>query len=183
MLIAHPIDTLSIRKRVIGGTVDSIRWADSSFIMDIFSDCFPKEHHVDVSVSLDHYFQFEIPKGYKLLSPTYQINTSEKLQKAVTITLKHNAIVTNRELAEALAVLHVSDEGEMNILHGRVEPNSSFITFEMSDLCCIAVIGLDKLNQTFLVSFFREKNDNGVSNPLLKILTVIYPFQQNKVSY
>ena len=151
--------------------------------MNIFSDCFPKGHHVDVLVSIDHSFQFEIPKGYKLLSPTYEINASERLQKAVTLTLKHNEVVTNREMVEALAVLHVSDEGEMNILHGRVEPNSSYITFKMSDICYIAVIGLDKLNQTFWVSFFRNKNDNGVSNPLFKILTVIYPFKQNKVSY
>ena len=74
-------------------------------------------------------------------------------------------------MTEALAVLHVSDEGEMKTLHSRMEPKSSYIAFEMSNLCYIAVIGLDKLNQTFLVSFFREKNDNGVNNPLLKILT------------
>ena len=177
------IDTLLIHKRIIGGTEESIQLADSSFLMDIPAKCFPKDKQVDISVSIDQYHPLKAIEGYKFLSPTYQINTSERLQEAVTITLKHNAIITNREVAEALAVLHVSDEGEMNILHGRVEPNSSFITFEMSNLCRIAVIGLDKLNQSFLVSFFREKNDNGVSNPLLKILTVIYPFKQNKVSY
>ena len=114
----------------------------------------------------------------------YKINASERLLEAVTITLKHNAIVTNSEMAEALALLHISDEGEMKLLHGRVEPNNStYITTVISDLSYIAVVGLDKLNQTFLVSFFRKKKDHGYSNPLLKILIVIYPFKQNKVSF
>ena len=61
-------------------------------------------------------------------------------------------------MAEALALLHISDEGEIKLLYGRVEPNNSiYITSVISDLCYIAVVGLDKLNQTFLVSFFRKK--------------------------
>ena len=63
--------------------------------MNIFADCFPKEHHVDVLVSIDQYFQFEIPKGYKLLSPTYQIKANERVQSTVLISLKHNAVITN----------------------------------------------------------------------------------------
>ena len=96
MLFIYPIDTLHICKTVIGETVEYIRWGDSSFKMNIFADCFPKEHHVDVLVSIDQYFRFEIPKGYKLLSPTYQIKANEMLQSTVPITLKHNAVITNR---------------------------------------------------------------------------------------
>ena len=60
LLFIYSIDTLHIHKRVIGGTIDSLRWADSSFTMNIFPNCFPKGHHVDVLVSIDRYFQFEI---------------------------------------------------------------------------------------------------------------------------
>ena len=69
-----------------------------------------------------------------------------------------------------------------SLQHGKVEPNSAYITFKMSNLCHIAVVGLDKLNQMFLVSFFK-KNGHGYSNPLLKILIVIYPFKPNEVFY
>ena len=82
----------------------------------------------------------------------YKINASEKVLEAITITLKHNAIVTNNEMAEALALLHISDEGEMKLLYGRVEPNNS--TYITTVISYIAVVGLDKINQTFLVSFF-----------------------------
>ena len=129
-------------------------------------------------------FEILIPKGYKLVSPMYKINASERLLEAVTITIKHNAVVTNSEMAEALALLHISDEGEIKLLYGRVEPNNStYVSPVISDLCYIAVIGLNKLNQTFLVSFFRKKNDHGYSNPLLTVAIVIYPFKQNKVSF
>ena len=151
--------------------------------MNIPAKCFPKDKQVDISVSIDHYNPLKAIKGYKFLSPTYQVNTSERLQEAVTITLKHNAIITNKEAAESLAILHLSHEGKMEIFHGKMELNSSYITFKMSNLCHMAVIGLDNLNQTFCVSFFRKNNYNGNINPLLKILTVIYPFKQNKVSY
>ena len=82
-----------------------------------------------------------------------------------------------------LYILHLSHEGKIEKLHGKVEPNSTYITFKISNLCHIAVIGLDKLNQSFCVSFFRKRNYNGNIKPLLKILTVIYPFEKNKVSY
>ena len=95
LLFIYPTDTLHISKRIIGGTVDSLQWVDSSFTMNIFADCFPKGHHVDVFVSIHHYFQLETPKGYKLLSPKYQIKASERLQSPVSITVKHNAVVTN----------------------------------------------------------------------------------------
>ena len=39
--------------------------------------------------------------------------------------------LTAREMAEAFALLHISDEGEINILHGRVEHNSIYIAFKM----------------------------------------------------
>ena len=96
MLFIYHTDTLHICKTVIGGTVEYIQWGDSSFKMNIFADCFPKEHHVHVLISTDHYFQFEIPKGYKLLSPTYQIKANEWLQTPGSFTLKHNAVITNR---------------------------------------------------------------------------------------
>ena len=183
LLFAFSIDKLLIHKRIIGGTEESIQLADSSFLMDIPAKCFPKDKQVDISVSIDQHHPVKAIEGYKSLSPTYQINTSEKLQEAVTITLKHNAIITNREAAESVAILHLSHEGIMEILHGKVEPNSTYITFKISNLCHIAVIGLDKLNQSFCISFSRKRNYNGNIKPLLKILTVIYPFEKNKVSY
>ena len=103
MLFIYPTDTLHINKTVIGEIVDYIQWGDSSFTMNIFADCFPKEHHVDVLVSIDHYFQFEIPKRYKLLSPMYQIKANERVQSPVSITLKHNAVITKR-IIESFAI-------------------------------------------------------------------------------
>lgn len=181
MLFTYPTDTLRIRKRVIGGTVDSLQWADSSFTMNIFADCFPKEHHVEVVVSIDDYFQFEVPKGYKVFSPTYQIKANETLQSPVSITLKHNAVVTNREVAYSLSVLHLSDEGKVEILHNKVELNSTCITFQLSNLCHIVVIGLDHINQTYWIAFYRQIKSYE-TDPLLLIRCIIFPFTQSKVS-
>ena len=181
LLFIYPTDTLHIHKRIIGGTVDSIRWADSSFTMNIFADCFPMGHHVDVLVSIDHYFQLEIPKGYKLLSPKYQITASERLQSPVSITLKHNAVVTNKEVVESLSILHLSDEGKMEMLHAKAEPNSTYITFRLSNLCHIVVIGPDHINQTYWIAFYRQIKSYK-TDPLLLIRCIIFPFTQSKVS-
>ena len=181
MLFIYPIDTLHISKRIIGGTVDSLQWADSSFTMNIFANCFPKGNYINVLVSIDSYFQLEIPKGYKLLSPKYQITASERLQSPVSITLKHNAAVTNREVAESLAILYLSDEGKKEILHGKTEPNSTYITFQLSNLCHIVVIGLDHINQTYWLGFYRQLKSYE-TDPLLLIRCIVFPFTQSKVS-
>ena len=180
LLFTYPIDTLHIHKRVAGGTLDSLQWADSSFTMNVFADCFPMGHHVDILVSIDHYSQFEIPKGYKVLSQKYQITANKRLQRPVSITLKHNAVVTNREVAESLAILHLSDEGKIKMLHGKAEPNSSYITFQSSNLCRIVVIGLDHINQTYWLAFYRQLKSYE-TDPLLLIRSVIFPFTQSKV--
>ena len=96
MLFIYTTDTLHICKTVIGGIVEYIQWEDSNFKMNIFADGFPNEHHVHILVSIEDYFRFEIPKGYKLISPTYQIKANERVQNTVSITLKHNAVITNR---------------------------------------------------------------------------------------
>ena len=100
MLFIYPIDTL---QTVIGETVEYIRWGDSSFKMNIFADCFPKEHHVDVLISTDHYFQFEIPKGYKLLSPTYQkkLMNGSKLQGRLLLNIMQ---LSQTEVVESFGI-------------------------------------------------------------------------------
>ena len=180
LLFIYPIDTLHIHKRVTRGTLDSIQWTDSSFTMNFFADCFPKEHHVNILVSIDHYSQFEIPKGYKLFSQKYQIIASERFQSPVSITLKHNAVVTNREVAESLAILYLNDEGKMEMLHAKAEAKSTYITFQLSNLYHIVVIGLNHINQTHLIAFYRQLKSYE-TDPLLLIRSVIFPFTQSKV--
>ena len=167
-------DDLHIHKKITGGYVDSIQWGESSFIMNIPADCFPKEEEVDVFLSIEYYHHLEIPKGYKLLSPTYNIVASKGLQKAVTITLKHNAVVTRQEEAESLAILHYSDEEEMKILQGKTEINSTFISFQMSELCRITVIGADSINQHYSIAFYRQQPSSESIDPLLKIRAIFF---------
>ena len=172
-----PTNNLDIHERIIGGYTYSLQWGDSSFLMNISADCFPKGHQVDIFLSVEYYDHLEVPKGYKLLSPTYNIIANKKLQKAVTITLKHNAVVTRQNVAESLAILHYNDEGEMTTLQGKAEINSTFITFMISELCCIAVIyiGSDYINQTYYITFFREQPSSESINPSLKIRAIIFP--------
>ena len=145
--------------------------------MNISADSFPKGQQVDIFLSVEYYHHLEVPKGYKLLSPTYNIIANERLQKAVTITLKHNAVVTRQEVAESLAVLHYSHEGEMKILRGKAEINSTFITFQMSELCHIAVIyiGSDYINQTYNIVFYRQQPNSEAIDPCFKIRAIIFP--------
>ena len=74
--------------------------------MDILPGSFTKGHNVDILVSTSHSNQFVIPKGYKLLSQTFKILASKKLQQPLTFTLKHNAIITTEEEAKSLVILH-----------------------------------------------------------------------------
>ena len=170
-------NNLDIHKRITGGYPYSLQWGDSSFLMNISADCFLKGQQVDVFLSVEYYDHLEVPKEYKLLSPTYNIIANKRLQNPVTITLKHNAVVTRQEVAESLAILHYSEEGEMTILQGKAEINSTFITFQTSELCRIAVIyiGSDHINQTYCIAFFREQPSSESINPLLKIRAIIFP--------
>ena len=170
--IPDPIAIPYIKKNVIGGTADIIWWADASFRMDIPPGSFTKGHKVDILVSIHSSHQFEIPKGYKLLSQTFKILASEKLQQPVTLTLKHNAIITTEEEAKSLIILHRNDEGETEILQGHTEPYSSFITFQLTELSDFTTAGLCNTYTKFKLSFYRQKNhyDN---NPSLKIRALI----------
>ena len=151
--------------------------------MDIPPGSFKKGRNVDILVSIHHSHQFVIPKGYKLLSQTYQILASEKLQQPVTITLKHNAVITTEEEAKSLVILHQNDEGETEILHGRTEPNSSFIVFQLTSLSSSAVGTTNNINTNYLLSFYRRKINND-NNPQLQILALISRSEQShEVSY
>ena len=173
--IATPIDTpYYIKKNVIGGTADIIQWTDASFRIDILPGSFTKGHNVDILVSTSHSHQFVIPKGYKLLSRTFKILASEKLQQPVTITLKHNAVITTEEEAKSLVILHRNDEGETEILHGHTQPYCTFITFQLTELSDAAVAGPDDINTKYFLSFYRQKNsDDHNSNPYCKILALV----------
>ena len=172
-----PTNNLDIHERIVGGYAYSLQWGDSSFLMNISADCFPKGQQVDIFLSVEYYHHLEFPKGYKLLSPIYNIIANKRLQNAVTITLKHNAVITRQEVAESLAILHYSEKGEMTILQGKAEINSTFITFQMSELCRIAVIyiGSDHINQIYYITFFREQPSSKSINPSLKIRAIIFP--------
>ena len=150
--------------------------------MDIPPESFAKGHNVDILVSIHHSHQFVIPKGYKLFSQSYDIILSEKLQQPVTLTLKHNAVITTEEEAKSLVILHQNDKGETEILQGHTEPNSSFITFQLTELRRVAVAGPDDINTKCFMSFYRQ-NIRYYDNPHLKILALISQLEQNhKVS-
>ena len=142
--------------------------------MDIQPESFTKGHIVDILVSIRHSHQFVIPKGYKHFSQTYEIRVSEKSQQPLTLTLKHNAVISTEEEAKSLVILHQSDEGEMEILHGYTEPNYSFITFKLNEFSSVAVAGPDDINTKYLLSFYRQKvSDDHDSNPYLKIVALV----------
>ena len=140
--------------------------------MDILPGSFGKGHNVDILVSIHSSHQFVIPKGYKLLSQTYQILVSEKLQQPLTITLKHNAVISAEEEAKSLVILHRNDEGETEILQGYTEPNSSFITFQLTELSPVAIAGPNNTYTKYFLSFYRRKTRDD-SNPSVKILVLI----------
>ena len=176
-------DTPCFNKSVIGGTADIFSGTDNSFIINISNDSFQKGHQVDISVCLDRSHHFEIPKRYKILSQTYQIITSEKLQKSLTITLKHNAIIRSEEEAKSLIILHQNDENKTEELKGYTEPNSSFITFQLKELSPLKIVGSTNITSKYWLSFYRQKNhyDN---NPSLKIRDLITGSEsKHKVSY
>ena len=142
--------------------------------MDIPPESFTKGHNVGILVSMSRSHQFVIPKGYKLFSETYVIRVNQKLQEPLTLTLKHNAVISTEEEAKSLVILHQNYEGKTKILHGRTEPNCTFITFQLSELSDVAVAGPDDINNTkYLLSFYRQKSDDHYSNPHLKILALI----------
>ena len=153
--------------------------------MDIQPGSFTKGHNIDILVSIRHSHQFVIPKGYKLLSPTYEIIVSEKPQQPLTITLKHNAVISTEEEAKSLVILHETDEEETERLHVYTEPNSSFVTFQMTGLNPVAVAGPKDINTKYLLSFYRQNiSDDHDINPQLQILALISRSEQNhKVSY
>ena len=152
---------------------DTIWWADSSFGINISTDTFPEGHQVNISVSLDTSIQFEVHTEYKILSQTFKIFISEKPQKPVTIILKHNAIISSEEEAKSLVILYESDEGKKQI-YGHTEPNSSFITFELTEFSTVAVTvgGPKNIITNYLLSFYRQKISDD-SNPHLEILALI----------
>ena len=150
-------DIPCFNKSVIGGKADTFSGADNSFIIDISSYSFPEGHQVDISVSLNHSRQFNIPKGYKILSQTFKISASEKLQHPVNLTLEHNAVITTEEEAESLVILHRNDKGKTEILNGSTEPNCSFITFQMTEFCYVAAAAPNEINTKYFLSFYRKK--------------------------
>ena len=140
--------------------------------MDILPGSFTKGHNIDILVSIHRSHQFVIPKGYKSFSPTYKIRVSEKLQQPLTITLKHNAAISTKVEAKSLVILHETDEGETEILQGYTEPNSSFITFQLTELSDVSAIGPNNTPTKYLLSFYRQKARDD-SDPFVKILVVI----------
>ena len=163
------------RRSVIGGKADTISMGDNRLKIDFSTDSFPKEHQVDISVSLDHWHQFKIPKGYKLLSQTYYISASEKLQDPVNLTIEHNAVITTEEEAKSVIILHESDEGTTKISQGHTGPNYTFKTFQLAESCIIASAGPDGLKARYFLSFYLEKISNHIDNPHLEILVLISP--------
>ena len=166
-------DIPCFNKSVIGGKADTFSGADNSFIIDISNDSFQKGHQVDISVSLSHSCQFKIPKGYKILSQTFKISASEKLQHPVNLTLQHNAVITTEEEAKSFVILHRNDKSKTEVLKGSTEPNCSFITFEMSEFCYVAAAGPNNINTTYFLSFYQQKTSDHDSNPHLMILALI----------
>lgn len=167
-----------------GGTSDTIWWAETKFKMVINPESFPFGRQVDILISINHSYQFNVPKGYKIISRTYHIQASEKLQQPVTVTVEHNAVVRTTEVAKSLAIIHLNDSGKVDILHGYTEPNSTNITFYMNKLCYIAIIGYDNINQTYIISLFREEISGNHSDPYLKIFLLVSPsFKNDKVCY
>ena len=144
--------------------------------MDIPPGSFTKGHNVDILVSIRRSHQFVIPKGYKLLSQTNEIRVSEKPQRPLTIILKHvhNAVISTEEEAKSLVILHQTDEGEMEILHGHIEPNCTFITFQLTELSYVAVGGPVDVNTKYFLSFYRQKiSDDHDSSPYLNVLALV----------
>ena len=124
-----------------------------------------------------------IPKGYKLLSQSFKILASEKLQQPLTITLKHNAVITTEEEAKSLIILHRTDKGKTEILQGHTKPNSSFLTFQLTELSDLTTAGLYNTYTKFKLSFYRQKNHYD-SNPSLKIRVLVSQSEsRHKVSY
>ena len=169
------VDTSCFNKSVIGGTADTILWEDNSFIIEILTDSFPKGHQVNISVCLNHSRQFEIPKGYKFLSQTFKISSSEKLHGPVNLTLEHNAVINTEEEAKSLVILHQNDKGKTEVLNGSTEPNCSYITFQMTEFSNVAVLTSvpNEINTKYSLSFYRKKIHDYTSNPLLDILILI----------
>ena len=175
-------DIPRFNKTVIGGTASTILWADNSFIIDILTDSFPKGHQVNISVSLNHSPQFEIPKGYKILSQTFKISATEKLNNSVNLTLEHNAVITTEEEAKSLVILHQNDKSKTEKLNGSTEPNCSVITFKMTEFCYVAVAVPSEIYTKYLLSFYRLqlKIHDDISNPYMNILTLI---SQSKITH
>ena len=87
-------------------------------------------------------------------------------------------------MAKSLAIIHLNDSGKVDILHGYREPNSTNILFNMNELCYVAIIGHDNINQTYFLSLFREKISGNYSDPFLKIFLLVSPsFKNDKVCY
>ena len=140
--------------------------------MDITPGSFTMGRNVDILVSICHSHRFVIPKGYKRFSQTYEIRVSQKLQQPVTLTLKHNAVISTEEEAKSLVILHQNIEGVTEMLQGYTEPNSSFITFQLTELSPVAVAGPNNTYTKYLLSFYRQKTRDD-SNPSVKILVLI----------
>lgn len=167
-----------------GGENDTIWWADTNFRMVIYPESFPIGHQIDILVSINHSYQFNVPKGYKLVSRTYQIIASEKLQHPVTLTVEHNAVATSKELVKSLAIIHLNDNDKVDILRGYTEQNSTSITFDMNELCYVAIIGCDNIKQKYSLSFYHQKITGNRSDPYLKVYILVSPkFKTNEVCY
>ena len=153
--------------------------------MDILPGSFTKGHNIDILVSTRHSHQYMIPKGYKLLSQTYEIRVSEKLQQPLTLKLKHNAVISTEEEAKSLVILHRNDEGKTETLQGYTEPNSNFITFHLTELSDTTVAAPNDINTKYFLSFYRRKISSYLdTNPQLQILALISRSEQSyKVSY
>lgn len=175
--------TPCFNKTVIGGNASRFSGVDNSFIIDFSAHSFPNGNHVNISVCLDRSLHFEIPKEYKILSQTYQISASEKLQRPVNFTLKHSAVITTEEEAMSLVILHQNDDEEIKKIYGYTKLNSSFITFQLSEFCGGLLTGPNNITVIYKLSFYQQKPHYD-SNPSLKIRALISQSESiHKVSY
>ena len=167
-----------------GGENVTIWWGETNFKMMINPESFPIGQEVDILISINHSYQFNVPEGYKIISRTYQVLASEKLQHPVKLTLEHNAVVTTMEVAKSLAIIHFNDNGKVDTLQGYTELNSTNITFYVKELCYVAIIAPENINQTYFLSLFREEISGYHSDPYLNIFLLVSPsFKTDKVCY
>ena len=90
----------------------------------------------------------------------------------MTVRLKHNAAISTEVEAKSLVIVHQTDNGEMEVIQDYTEPNSRFITFQLTKLSNVTDIGYNHISAKYLLSFYRQKACDD-SNPSLMILGLV----------